>query len=127
MDPILQHGNYSGTPTAVLSGLAYQDAAKQVQALTHCFFHDTLSDVQNLGLTEEERASADSIISAIKRYLDGYVNEMVERRNFRRRTQQVGETFDDFLVSLRELVKTCNFCSDACTQKNIRDQLPKAY
>ena len=42
---------------------------------------------------------------------------------FRRRVQQPGETFDDFLVSLRELAKTCKFCSDNCTQKNIRDQI----
>jgi len=88
-----------------------------------CFSRDTLSIVQNLGLTEEQRGSVDDIISPIKRYVDGHVNETVERRNFRRRTQQVGESFDDFLVSLRELVKTCNFCSDACIQKNIRDQI----
>ena len=31
--------------------------------------------------------------------------------------------FDDFLVSLRELAKTCNFCNDECMQKNIRDQI----
>lgn len=59
----------------------------------------------------------------MKHYIDGHINETVERRNFRKRTQQVGESFDDFLVSLRELVKTCNFCSDACTNKNIRDQI----
>ena len=47
----------------------------------------------------------------------------MERRNFRKRTQQVGESFDDFLMSLRELVKTCNFCSDVCTNKNICDQI----
>ena len=38
-----------------LSGLADQITAKQVQALTLYFSHDTLSVVQNLGLTEEER------------------------------------------------------------------------
>ena len=43
--------------------------------------------------------------------------------NFRNRTQQAGASFDDFLVSLHQLVKTCNFCNDACTQKNIRDQI----
>jgi len=32
----------------------------------------------------------------------------------------VGESFDDFLVSLRELAKTCKF---ECLQKNIRDQI----
>jgi len=50
-----------------LSGLAEQGAAKQVQALTLCFSRDTLSIVQNLGLTEEQRGSVDNIISAIKR------------------------------------------------------------
>lgn len=38
-----------------LSGLAGESAAKQVQALTLCFLRDTLSIVQNLGLTKEER------------------------------------------------------------------------
>ena len=51
------------------------------------------------------------------------MNESVERRHFRQRRQQPGESFDDFLVSLRELAKTCNFCTDECTQKSIRDQI----
>ena len=36
--------------------------------------------------------------------------------------QQPGETFDDYLVALRELAKTCNFSSEQCTQKSLRDQ-----
>ena len=35
-----------------LSGLADEDAQKQVQALRLCFSRETLSIVQNLGLTE---------------------------------------------------------------------------
>ena len=106
-----------------LSGLDKESAAKQVQALTLCFSHDTLLIVQNLGLTEEQRGSVDETIRAIKRHVDGHINETVERRNFRQRAQHPGEPFDDFLVSLRDLVKTCNFCSDACTQKSLRDQI----
>ena len=106
-----------------LSGLVKESATKQMQALTLCFSRETLSIVQNLGLTEEQRESVDETIRAIKRYVDGHTNETVERRNFRQRIQQPGELFDDFLVSLRELVKTCNFCSDACMQKNLRDQI----
>ena len=37
--------------------------------------------------------------------------------------QQQGETFDDFLIALGELVKTCKFCSEDCAKKNIRDQI----
>ena len=51
------------------------------------------------------------------------MNEFVERRNLRRRTKRPGESFDDFLVALRELTKTCNFCNEQCAQKNIRDQI----
>ena len=36
-----------------------------------------------------------------------------------------GESFDDFLISLRELAKTCRFGSETCTQKSIRDQIIK--
>ena len=79
--------------------------------------------VDNLGLSVGQRGKVKNIIEAIQEYVDGHINESVERRNFRHRKQQLGETFDDFLVSLRELAKTCKFCSEECTQKNIRDQI----
>jgi len=106
-----------------LSGLSDKSAMKQVQALTLCFSRETLTIVNNLGLTTNDRKSVASIVSAIKKYVAGPINESVERQNFRCRTQQPGESFDDYLVSLRELVKTCNFCNDACTQKSLRDQI----
>ena len=106
-----------------LSGLAEQDAAKQVQALTLCFSRETVTIVENLGLSDHQRGDVTAVVSAIQRYVEGHINESVERRTFRRRVQQPGETFNDFLVSLRELAKTCNFCSADCTQKNIRDQI----
>ena len=64
-----------------------------------------------------------AIIDAMQKYMDGHINETVERHNFCHRFQQSGESFDEYLVSLRELAKTCKFCSDACMQKNIRDQI----
>ena len=103
-----------------LSGLDKEEQSKQVQALTLCFSRETLTIVENLGLTVTQRGNVKDIVDAIQRYVEGHINESVERRNFRRRT---GESFDDFLVALRELAKTCKFCSDACTQTNIRDQI----
>ncbi len=95
-----------------LSGLDKEDQAKQVQALTLCFSRETFTVVDNLGLTEEHRGNAIHIVNAISRYVARQLNESVECRNFRRCSQQPGESFDNFLVSLRELAKTCNFCSD---------------
>ena len=106
-----------------LSGLTDEPAATKVQALTLCFSRETLTIVDNLGLTPEQKSDVNAIIAAIKRHVDGHINESMERRKLRRRIQQSGESFDDYLVSLRELAKTCNFCSEECTTKNIRDQI----
>ena len=110
-----------------LSGLNREAVDKQVQALTLCFARETVTIVDNLGLTRAQRESVEDTITAIQQYVDGQVNESVERRNFRRRVQQTGETFDDFLVSLRELAKTCKFCSEDCLRKNIRDQIIEGH
>ena len=113
-----------------LSGLGDEPTATKVQALTLCFSRETLTIVDNLGLTTEQKgdvnaiiADVNAIIAAIKRHIDGHVNESMERHKLRRRMQQPGESFDDFLVALREIAKTCNFCSEECTTKNIRDQI----
>jgi len=106
-----------------LSGLDKQPAAKQVQALTLCFSRETVTIVDNLGLTDAQRTSVDQTITAIEAYVQEQINETVERHNFRQRVQQEGETFDDFLVSLRELAKTCNFHNKDCTHKNLHDQI----
>ena len=63
-----------------LSGLGDEDAQKQVQALTLYFSHEMLSIVQNLGLAEVESKKVESIIFVIKCYIDGHINETVERR-----------------------------------------------
>ena len=97
-----------------LSGLDTESAAKQVQALQLCLSRETLNIVENLGLSDDAKKDQAQIIAALKGYVDGQINETVERRNLRRRTQHVGESFDDFLVSLRELAKTCNFCNNTC-------------
>ena len=106
-----------------LSGLSAETPARQVQALKLCFSRETINIVDNLGLTTAQMKDQAQIIAALKLYTDGQVNESIEQRNLRQRTQHVGETFDDFLVALRELAKTCIFCNNDCLQKAIRDQL----
>ena len=84
---------------------------------------ETVTIVNNVGLTDEQQSRANNIISAIERYVQGQINEFVERHNLRRRVQQEGEIFNNFLVSRRELAKTCSFCSEECTQKNLQDEI----
>ena len=65
------------------------------------------------------------ITTAIKCHIDGQINESVERHNLHCHMQQPVVSFNDFLVTLCKLAKTCNFCSNLCTQKNIQDQIIK--
>jgi len=58
-----------------------------------------------------------SLIDAMQQYIDGHINETVEYRNFRCQIQQPGEPFDNYLILLWELAKTCKFCSKSFLQK----------
>ena len=111
------------TSYSTLSGLDDQSAATKVQVLTLCKSQEPLAIVNNLSLTKEQKQDATAIIAAIKHHINGQINESVEQRNLRCRMQQLGESFNDFLVALHKLAKTCKFRSDLCTQKNIQDQI----
>ena len=74
-------------------------------------------------MPEANRKKVPRIIEALKAYVEGAANETVERRNFRKRRQYAEEAFDDFVIALRDLMKTCNHCSDECSQKALRDQI----
>ena len=77
----------------------------------------------NMGLTDAEMADAATMVTKIEAYIEGRVNTTVERRRLRDRRQQAGEKIDDYVISLRELAKTCAFCDNACMEAAIRDQI----
>ncbi|XP_033099918.1 uncharacterized protein LOC117103477 [Anneissia japonica] len=107
-----------------VSALDKEPPAFQVNVLQMCMSTDTLRIVLNLGLTEKHLAeSCSEIIKAMDAYIQGQVNESVERKEFRTRKQGLDEDFKDFLVSLRDLVAECNFCNAKCVAKAIRDQI----
>ena len=113
MERILQHGRHSGMHiSAYLGGYGKKGPGS--------LSRETVTIVENFGLTDAQKADVDQIVTALQRYVDVQNNESVESRNFCRRI--VG-AFGDFLVSLRELAKTCKFCTEECLQKHIRDQI----
>ena len=107
----------------LVSGLSKEKAATQYNVLRLAFSRETALIVSNLGLSDENKQNVTSIIKALTEHVEGTVNETVERKAFRKRRQHRGESFDDFLVTLRDLVRSCNYCSDECTNKAIRDQI----
>ena len=108
-----------------MSGLTGAEATEQDRAdfLDQCLTDDNLTIVMNMGMTDAEMANAATVVEKIEAYVDGRVNTTVERRKLRDRRQQAGEKIDDYVISLRELAKTCAFCNNACMEAAIRDQL----
>jgi len=108
-----------------MSGLTGAEATEQdrVDFLYQCLTDESLTIVMNMGLTDAEMANAATVVTKIESYVDGRVNTTVERRKLRDRRQQAGEKVDDYVISLRELAKTCAFCNNACMEAAIRDQL----
>ena len=54
-----------------------------LSCVTSCFSRETLAIFNNLGLTEEEQNNSDAIITAIKRHVDGLINESMEQCKLR--------------------------------------------
>ena len=94
-----------------LSGLEDKDPVFRMAVLRSCFSDETLKIAMNLDLPDEHKNSPTEVIKALRVHAHGQINVVMERRNFNLRTQQPGEMFDDFLTSLKELAKTCDFCA----------------
>jgi len=102
--------------------LTEESAVTKVQALTLCFSCETLTIVDNLSLTLEQKHNVDAIITAIKHHISGHImNQWSTTNCIDVYCNQ--ESFADYLVALQELTKICNFCSNECPTKNIRDQI----
>ena len=104
-----------------VSQLEKESAETQYNVLRLAFSRETALVVSNLGLPQAQKKDVKSIIIALTEHVEGAINETVERKAFRKRKQQSGESFDDYLVALRDLVRTCNYCYEECANKAIRD------
>ena len=76
--------------------------------------------MQNLGLADTERKDVSTLIDVLQRYVDGYIHETVECRNFCFQLQQPDETFNGFLILISH---TCKFCTESCTEKMFSTRL----
>ena len=103
------------------------DPAKKVAILRLNMVPETVEVVNNLGLSVADKKDGDKILDALEKHVIGQVNETMENRNFRKRHQEKNEAFDDFLVSLRQLATTCQFCNDGCRDRAIRDQIVEGH
>ena len=106
-----------------ISGLDEEPETQQVDILTLSLSNSTLKVVENLRLTDAQRNDTEEIIKALQEHIEGKVNKYVERRKLRQRVQEHGETFEDYMVSLRQIASSCKYCDDECMETALVEQL----
>ncbi|XP_028177969.1 uncharacterized protein LOC114365564 [Ostrinia furnacalis] len=77
-------------------------------------------------LSDEERRSYDKIVSEIDKYVNPKSNPVFERFKFNERKQEVGESFESFYTSLRELIGKCGYndkCLESTEDQLLRDRI----
>ena len=110
---------------AVVSKVASQDASYQ-KALFLCIIGQGALEIFNAFqyTSSEDPDKVDTIITKFEEYFTGDVNETYERFKFNQRDHEVGESFDAYLIALRNMAETCNFCTcPAMSDSLLRDRI----
>ena len=71
--------------------------------------------------TGEDRGNIIKILQVLEDFCIGQTNDIYERYTFNKREQEVNETIDSHVASLRSLVKTCRF--GGLEEEIIRDRI----
>ena len=95
----------------------------QVALLLHTLGDEALKIYNGLQFdTPETDRTVAEITGAFDKFAVGERNETYERYIFNQRRQQEGETFELYISTLRQLVKSCNYCN-TCLDSLIRDRI----
>ena len=105
----------------LLVGLDEHPAAEQRAALL-ALMDDDWARVIRFALPLSSNDTVDDIITKMQEHLRRQRNVIIDRRDFNTRTQQPGETFDEFLCALKETASFCDFCA-SCMDDRLRDRL----
>lgn len=90
-----------------------QKRANRRACMLNSFSSATFNKYKNLPLTEDQLRDPEAVIQALREHLIGQVNVIVERNHFWTRQQKEGESFADYIMELRDLMRTCAFCEHA--------------
>ena len=108
---------------ATITQLQMQPAEYQVALFLHTIGDAALHIYNGFTFdTDDDSRSVANILAKFDNFAVGEINECYDRFVFHNRNQQQNEPFEQFLTSIRVLVKSCNFC-DACRSSTLRDRI----
>src|SRR5258705_5539742 len=103
------------------SGLATQPSGEQVNTLIYSMGDQAEDIIHSFHLTEEQSGDYDVIVTRLENHFIVRRHTVFERLRFYSRTQEEGETVDEFVTALHALSKHCNFA--AMHEEMLRDRV----
>ena len=103
------------------SDLSTAAAGKQIGTLLYCLGEEAESVLISVNATADDRKDYDKVLQLFDGYFQVRRNVIFERARFNRRAQQPGETAEQYIMALYNLVATCNYGD--LEQEMIRDRL----
>ena len=99
--------NYS-----ILTNLSSQPQTYQTALLLHCLGPDGVRVYNGLKFADEDESKlCRAILDKLNLHFLGETREFFERFKFNQRSQEAGESVEQYVTVLRTMSKTCGFCS----------------
>ena len=103
------------------SGLDESAQTKQVSTLLYCLGEEAEAVLASTNATDEDRKDYKKVVEKFDSFFKVRKNVIYERARFNRRSQQSGETSEQFIMALYELAENCDYGDRK--EEMIRDRL----
>jgi len=91
------------------SGLDKEDEARQVSTLLYCLGEEAEGVLASTNISEEARKKYKDVMEKLDEHFRVRRNVIYERARFNRRDQKEGETAEEYVTALYELIETCEY------------------
>jgi hypothetical protein len=105
------------------AGIIEKKAEQRIAIFLNAVGEDGRELFNTFSLSQEEKKDFDTVFQAFEDHCVPKTKVVYERYCFYKRDQRDGEPFDNFLMDIRKLVKTCKFGTDEQTDSMLRDRI----
>ena len=105
----------------VASGLEKEDDSRKVSMLLYCLGEEAEGVLLSTNISEESRKKYKDVIKKFDAHFRVRRNVIYERAHFNKRDQKEGESAEEYVTALYELVKTCEY--GTLRDEMLRDRL----
>ena len=105
----------------MLTGVKHLSPPEQRASLS-ALLDDEWHRIVKYGLGLSDTATTKDVTTAMETHLRDQRNVILDRREFYTRNQELDESFDEYLIALKEISEFCNFCT-SCSDERLRDRI----